>query len=133
MSLSRLRAPNCSFPIRRDRQTLSGNPPDINDTNSYSGLASPPDKKRHKLYNYGVKTTLSSNPYSWLYIEMDGTFAWLLKSYWNPDSLLLNPIERHLLFLTIAAMFDSGHNRSQYRPSESSGQQSPQASINPVG
>ncbi|WOG27014.1 hypothetical protein [Endozoicomonas sp. 8E] len=79
---------------------------------------------------------LSSNPYSWLPVGEAIAVGWFLKNYWNPDSSLLNPIERHeataMLTLgnhplaTITKMFSSGNNQQtcqqQDQTSELSGQ-----------
>ncbi|WOG26926.1 hypothetical protein [Endozoicomonas sp. 8E] len=108
--------------IKLDRRTLSGNPSDIADTTGYTEPYSPPDKRRHKPYYYGMNTTLIESTswqwlyatnllvayepilttkdtfqcpplYSWLPLEAVITVGWLLKNYWNPYSPLFNPIE----------------------------------------
>ncbi|WOG27085.1 hypothetical protein [Endozoicomonas sp. 8E] len=116
-------SPNPCFFIKHDRQTLPDNPSDIADTNGCSGLASPHDDKRQKLYSYRVKTTtsesiswqwlyatklplayeltlttdntsLNSNFSSWLPVKAIMAIGWLLNSYRKPDSLLYNPIKQ---------------------------------------
>ncbi|WOG26916.1 hypothetical protein [Endozoicomonas sp. 8E] len=118
--------PNQNFSINSDRQTLSGNPTDIDLENGYAASDSPPDDKRHRSYSYRVKTPLTEsiswqlpdirnllvayeliltvnpkplrpNPYSGLPVEVGIALGWLFKSYWNPDSMLFNPTRQHFL------------------------------------
>ncbi|WP_422473938.1 hypothetical protein [Endozoicomonas sp. ALB032] len=104
----------------------------------------PPDKKPYRATSYGVKTfPLSSRPYSWVPIAAFVDVGQLLKSYWNPDSALLNPIEQmeatsmltqgDYSLATITAMFSSGQNPPQYQQSKSSGHQASQANKQPAG
>ncbi|WP_257280677.1 MULTISPECIES: hypothetical protein [unclassified Endozoicomonas] len=86
---------------------------------------------------------LNSSSCSWLPIEMALIVSWLLKNCRNPDLPLLNPIEQQELisaltlgdcpFETMAMMHGSGDKTPQYPPSESSGQQVPEANIQPIG
>ncbi|WP_422473942.1 hypothetical protein [Endozoicomonas sp. ALB032] len=111
--------PNPSFSIKRDQLTLSGNPPDITDTNDYAKSDSPPDDKRHIPDDYQVKTTLIESIFwQWLHaaklliayelilttrdappgskrlpVEVVVAVGWLLKSYCPPCSPLFNPIK----------------------------------------
>ncbi|WP_257281462.1 MULTISPECIES: hypothetical protein [unclassified Endozoicomonas] len=118
-------SPNQSFSIKPDQHKLPCNPPDVVDTDGYSKSASLPENKRHKLYSYGVKTTiivsiswqllfathllvghkliltakdtpLCPSSYSWLLVEMVVIVGWLLKNYWPPDSPLFNLIEEQV-------------------------------------
>ncbi|WOG27117.1 hypothetical protein [Endozoicomonas sp. 8E] len=158
-----------NFFIKSDRYTLTGIPSGSTEINDHTGSDFPPYDKRHKHIGYEVKTTiiesiswqwlyasnlliayepiltikdttLNSNPYSWLPVEV--IVGWLLKSYWNPDLPLFNPIEQRAasilrqggqLFVTITTIFGSGHNTSQRPSSESSGKQAPQANNIPRG
>ncbi|WOG27126.1 hypothetical protein [Endozoicomonas sp. 8E] len=134
---------------------------DIVHTNLYEESNSPPDNKRHIPNGYGIKTTLiesvswqwlytthlliayelvltrknaplSYNSYSWLSLEVAA--GWLLKSYWNPDSLLFNPVKQQTAsivkgdhsFENFTMMFGSGQNAQQYQPSALISQQVPQ-------
>ncbi|WP_422132434.1 hypothetical protein [Endozoicomonas sp. ALD040] len=151
---------NHNFFIKLDQQTLSDKPPDIADTNGYTEPYSSPDKIRRKTYNYGVKkpliksiswhwlyatnllvtynlilttkdTSQSPTPYSLLPLEVIITLGWLLKNYWNPDSLLFNPIEQqeasqHHPFAITTMMAGSEQDRPQYQSSQSSVQHPPQ-------
>lgn len=47
--------------IKRSWQTLPENLSEIGNTDTYPGSVSPPDRKRHNLYSYGVKTTLTES------------------------------------------------------------------------
>ncbi|WOG27133.1 hypothetical protein [Endozoicomonas sp. 8E] len=116
-------SPNLSFSIKRDPRALPGNPPETVDTNSHVGPTFATNKKRHISGSYSLATTLiesiswqllyvtnllfayelilttrdppiSATPYSWLPAEVLVIVGWLLKSYWNPDSLLLNTTEQ---------------------------------------
>ncbi|WP_422472303.1 hypothetical protein [Endozoicomonas sp. ALB032] len=156
--------PKQSFSIKSDLLSKSGNPSDIADTNGCTGSDSLPDEKRHKLSSYELKMNLIESiswqllyatqllvayelilttnhapvcckRYSWLPVKVVVAAGWLVKSYWNSESSLFNPIEQHeatsmltqgdLPFVTVTAAFGSGHNQQQYSPSASSGQQSP--------
>ncbi|WOG27093.1 hypothetical protein [Endozoicomonas sp. 8E] len=163
--------PKQSFPIERGRHGLPGTPSDVADTNGYRGSASLPDNKRHILFSFEIKSTiLESISWQWLYAANmlvaynriltsrpppPGTtlFSWLaseafvavsllLKSFWNPDSLLFKKSEQQSAsaltegkhrFATIIIMFGSGCDPQQYQPSEPPGQQAPQATIQPTG
>ncbi|WOG26840.1 hypothetical protein [Endozoicomonas sp. 8E] len=115
-------SPYLSFSLKPGRHhTSSGNPSDIADASRFAGSDLPPDDKRHYPYDYGIKTTiiesiswqwlyatklliayemilrtqdtpLNSNLYSWPPVEAFITVGLLLKSYWNPDSPLFNPM-----------------------------------------
>ncbi|WP_422139979.1 hypothetical protein [Endozoicomonas sp. ALC020] len=164
-------SPDQGFYIKQDQHTLSENPSDIICTSDHSGFDSPPDDIPQKSCSYGVKTTiinviswqwlytthllavnqlilttrdapLFSNPYSWLPPEAIIVFCWLLKSYWNPNSPMFNPIEPKVAqqeanqnqpFATINAMFGYGNNQQQCQPSASSGQQFQKASNHLTG
>ncbi|WP_257291749.1 hypothetical protein [Endozoicomonas sp. ONNA1] len=83
-------------------------------------------------------TPLSNTPYSWLTAEAAVAIIWLLKSRWNPGSSSLNPVgqeeaSQDYPFATITMMYGSGSDRSSYQPSESSGQQTPEATTRPAG
>ncbi|WP_422137023.1 hypothetical protein [Endozoicomonas sp. ALD040] len=149
-------APIKNFTINIHRRASPCNPSNIADTKGYSGSDLPPEKKCRKPDAIRVKknitemiswqliyatnllvayelilTTkgppLNSNPYAWLPLEV--VVSWLLKSYWNPDSWLFNPIEQQasqgLPFASITIMSGSGQNQEQYSPSKSSCQQAP--------
>ncbi|WOG26971.1 hypothetical protein [Endozoicomonas sp. 8E] len=152
------------FPINKDRR-LSGNPSVIADTSRYTGQYLPSYYKRQK--HYEVKVTfiesisrqllyatnllvafeviltsrdahLSSAPYSWLPVETIVAFGWILKSYWNPDSALLNLIRQQEIsqdppFVITTMMPGSGNNQQQGQPSGSSGLQTPAAPGHPIG
>ncbi|WOG27121.1 hypothetical protein [Endozoicomonas sp. 8E] len=155
-----------NFFIKNDRRTFLVNQSEIIGKNGFTGSDFLPD---HKPCSYGVKTPLiesiswqwfyttnllvayelimtikgtplNSNDYSWLPVEV--IVGWLLRSYWNPDSPVIKPIELQSAsiltqedqpFVIITSMFGSGHNSPQYLSSESSGQQSPQATNYPTG
>ncbi|WOG29008.1 hypothetical protein [Endozoicomonas sp. 8E] len=151
------------FSIKHDRPELPVNPSDIAVTNGYAESDSPPDDKRHRSYSYRVKTTFVESIswqllyaadllvayelilttkgvplYSWLPLEAFIVIGWLIKSYWNPDSLLLNPIEQQEVrpdhpFRTITMMFGTGQNPEKYPPSESSSQPATQANVHLTG
>ncbi|WP_257281464.1 hypothetical protein [Endozoicomonas sp. ISHI1] len=111
--------PDQSFSLKRDRRTF----PDIADTNTYPGSASPFDDKQQRSCSFVVKippaesisrhlpyatdllvgykliltnrdALLDLNPYSWIPIEVIAAVYWLLKNYWNPSSPPFNPIEQ---------------------------------------
>ncbi len=153
--------PNKSFSINPDRQTLSDNPTEIDLENGYAASDSPPDDKRHRADGYRVKTplieliswqlpdlrhllvayeliltinttTLRPKHYSGLPVEVGVALGWLFKSYWNPDSLLFNPIRQHFLsilkrgenlFQIITVMYGSGYDPAKNPSSGSSRQQ----------
>ncbi|WP_257279917.1 hypothetical protein [Endozoicomonas sp. ISHI1] len=108
-----------SFSVKRSLNSLLDNPKYLADTNGNAGFL-PPDDKPHKHGDYGLKMTfiksiswqwlyatnvlvayelilttrdaaLRGKPYSWIPEEARVAVGWLLKSYWNPDSLLFNP------------------------------------------
>ncbi len=112
-----------NFSIKRDLNTLSFTPSDIVGTNGYSGSIFRPDNKPHRLGSYGLKTSfiesiswqliygtnllvayelvlstraaaMSTKPYSWTPVEALVVVGWLLKSCWNSDSPLSDPIEQ---------------------------------------
>ncbi|WOG27003.1 hypothetical protein [Endozoicomonas sp. 8E] len=159
-----------SFSVKSDRPALSGYPSVIVGTDGKSGSDFPSDYKRQKINSFEVKTTLikptswqlhytmnlmisfelilttKDTPlipitYSWLPIETVVAIGWLLKSYWNPDSPLFNPVERNEAtpaltqrehpFATITMMFGSGNKQQpcqqQGQASESSNRQVPLA------
>ncbi|WP_422132424.1 hypothetical protein [Endozoicomonas sp. ALD040] len=165
--------PNLNFSISPDWPASSSKPSDIADTNSYPEHDLPLDDKRHRPDSYEVKTTLiesiswqwlyttnllvthevilttrdiqqSSSHYSWLPFEVVIAVGWLLKNYWNPDSLLFNPTEQQDVsqnhpFAITTMMTASEHNPPQYQPTESPVRQAPGANsqlsgsfINPV-
>ncbi|WP_422135228.1 hypothetical protein [Endozoicomonas sp. ALD040] len=151
------------FSIKHDRPELPVNPSDIAVTNGNAESDSPPDDKRHRSYSYSVKTTLieliswqllcatdllvayelkltgKDVPlYSWLPLEAVVVIGWLIKSYWNPDSLLLNSIEQQKMrpdypLRAITMMFGSGQNPEKYPPSESSSQPAIRAAVHHTG
>ncbi|WP_257281458.1 hypothetical protein [Endozoicomonas sp. ISHI1] len=153
---------NQSFSINPVLRTLSFSSPKIADTSDNKELGSPPEFKQHKTYSYGVKETLvesiswpslyaihllvryelirstmdaplRSNPYSWLSVEVILTVGWLLKSYWNFDSMSFKPkeqpraatmvIQRGQPFAYITVVPGSGHSQQPHKPSEPSRQQ----------
>ncbi|WP_422140027.1 hypothetical protein [Endozoicomonas sp. ALC020] len=164
---------NQSFSIKPDQRSLSDNPSDIDGKNGFKRPDLPSDNKRQRFLNYEVKTTLiesiswqllyatnlllafelimtSKAPplgatYSWLPAEGIVTVGWLLKSYWNPDSLLFKPIEQSEMrlsqgnqpFAITTMMHGSGYDQQQPQQqsqlSESSGQRAPQATSQQTG
>ncbi|WOG26963.1 hypothetical protein [Endozoicomonas sp. 8E] len=83
---------------------------------------------------------LCATSYSRLPIEAVFAVVWLLTNYWNLNSLLFNPIEQQVAsmltqgnqpFVSITTMFGSGGTQ-QIQPSESSGQQVPEATTHPT-
>ncbi len=149
-----------NFFIKRDLNTLSFTPSDIVGTNGYSGSIFRPDNKPHRLGSYGLKTSfiesiswqliygtnllvayelvlstraaaMSTKPYSWTPVEALVVVGWLLKSYWNSDSPLSDPIEQLKASqddpFAISAMMLPGQNQQQNgqqdQPSAVSGQQ----------
>ncbi|WOG26972.1 hypothetical protein [Endozoicomonas sp. 8E] len=159
--------PNQSFSIKQDRCSLSGSPSVIADTSACTGQDLPPYYKRQKPIRFEVNAAfiesislrllclrnllvafeliltsrdapLSFAPYSWLPIETIVAFGWLLKSYWKPDSTLLNLIRQQEMsqdhpFVITAMMPGSGNNQQQSQPSGSSGLQTSAATIQPQG
>ncbi|WP_257281740.1 MULTISPECIES: hypothetical protein [unclassified Endozoicomonas] len=165
--------PNQSFSIKSDLHPLAGSPSVITDTNSYGLSGFPPDDKPHRSGSYGVKTTviksiswqwlytthllfdyeliltakdnaLSSTLYSWLPGEVVFIVGWLLKSYWNPDSLMFNSMEQreatsmltqwdHTFAAIIMVPAGSGNNQQPYQSSVSSGQHAADANAQPTG
>ncbi|WP_422136993.1 hypothetical protein [Endozoicomonas sp. ALD040] len=116
-------SPNLSFSIKHDPSALPGNLPETVDTNDHRGPFLLTSNKRHLSLSYRLATTLvesiswqlpyvtnllvayeltlttkvapiSATSYSWLPAEMVVVVGWLLKSYWNPDSLLFNPTKQ---------------------------------------
>ncbi|WP_422132379.1 hypothetical protein [Endozoicomonas sp. ALD040] len=165
-------SPLRNFSIKLDRQTLPGSPSDIAHTNGFTESDSLPDEKRQRPGDYGVKkaiiesiswqclhashllvgyqliltnknTPSDSISYSWLPAEVVVAIDWLLKSYWNRDSPLLNPFEqqeatcmltqRYQPFSAITMTFGSRDNQQQYQLSESSEQPASQASHQSTG
>ncbi len=151
---------NQSFSIKCDRHTL----PDITETNGYVVSES----LLHDNQDYGVKTTiiestfwqwlyithlltgyeltlntkivpLCSNSYSWLPLAVVVAVVWLLKNYWNLDSLSLKSMEQKeitpmltqvdLSFAMITMITGSGRDQHQGQPSESSGWEASGATI----
>ncbi|WOG27092.1 hypothetical protein [Endozoicomonas sp. 8E] len=160
-------SPKQSFSIKPGRHTLPGSMSDITDTKSHSASTFLPDDKRQRrtcttiiesiswqwlcatnlLIAYELILTsrdvpLCSLRYSWLPLEAVVTVGWLLKSFWNPDSLLFKKSEQQSAsaltggkhrFATITMMFCSGYDPQHYQPSEPPGQYAPQATIQPSG
>ncbi|WOG27249.1 hypothetical protein [Endozoicomonas sp. 8E] len=111
-----------SFSVKYNFNPLLGSPTDFADTNGCAGLTLPHDDKPGRQGVYWLKMTfiesiswrllfatnllvafqlilitnapaLSGKHYSWIpAAEVFVTFGWLLKSYWNPDSLLFKPM-----------------------------------------
>ncbi|WOG26960.1 hypothetical protein [Endozoicomonas sp. 8E] len=145
--------PNQNFYIKPGRHTLSGKPSDINDKNGPAepGLRVPLPLIESLSWRWLYATNLrvayelilttgdnspGSNSYSWLPAEAVLASVWLLKSYWNPNSSLLNPIEKGAAliltqqdhpFAIITMMFGSTNDQRQCLPSASPNQQAPQA------
>ncbi|WOG26959.1 hypothetical protein [Endozoicomonas sp. 8E] len=150
--------PNQTFSIKPDQHTLSGNPLGIVGTGYYSEPGLRSDNKRRRPVSYGMKTTLiESISWQWLYttnllvayelilttkepplsclwvpVEVVIAVGWLLKSYWNPDSPMFEPIERQgasqsepLMITTM--MPGPGQHTPHYQSSELSDQQAPKA------
>ncbi|WP_448217659.1 hypothetical protein [Endozoicomonas sp. 2B-B] len=146
-----------SFSVKRSLNPLLNNPMYPADTNGYAVFL-PPDDKPHKSGGYSLPMTfiesiytsnvlaayeliltsrdpaMKCKPYSWITEEVFVAVGWLVKSYWNPDSLLFNPrdqLSRDDPF-TINTMTLPGENKQQSDqqqsnkqnpPSESSGKQ----------
>ncbi|WP_422132423.1 MULTISPECIES: hypothetical protein [unclassified Endozoicomonas] len=150
--------PNQNFFVKPDQLTLSGNPSDIADKNGYAKPHFPSDKKRHRPFSYGFKTSLiGSISWQWLYaknllvafelilttrepplsclwVPVEAVIAagWLLKSYWNPESPMFEPIERQETsqsdpFMITTMMPGPGQHTTHYQSSELSGQQAANA------
>ncbi|WOG26974.1 hypothetical protein [Endozoicomonas sp. 8E] len=158
--------PNQCFSIKPDRRSLPGNPSDIADINGDSGPDSALYYNRQKPISYEVIATLiesvswqllyatnlplafelilntraaplSPTPYSWLPEEMVFAVGWLLKNYWNHDSLRLNPIEQQEMtsmltqwdqpFVSTIMLHGNRDDQQQGQLPESSGQQTQQA------
>ncbi|WOG28494.1 ankyrin repeat domain-containing protein [Endozoicomonas sp. 8E] len=155
-----------SFSIKSDPNTQPHISSGIADTNGDSDFL--PVNKRHGLSDYGLKTAfiksisyatnllvayelahnaaLGAKPVSWLPSEAFVLVGWLLKSYWKPDSLLFNPLEKPGVAsmmsqgdepFTITRMMLPGNNQQQngqgnQQPS-SSGQQASGTSSNQPG
>ncbi|WP_422411040.1 MULTISPECIES: hypothetical protein [unclassified Endozoicomonas] len=164
-------SPKENFTIKPDLNTLPGCHSDIAETNGYERSDTQPDNKLDITCGYYVKTNLiksisrqwlyittlliayelslttkdiplNSNPYSWLPAEVAAAVGCLLKSYWNQDSFLFNPIDQQSTsilthenrpFTTVTTMFGSGCNPPQQPPPESSGQQAPEATTQTIG
>ncbi len=158
--------PNQSFSIKTDRRLLSGSPSVIVYLNGDAGPDLPTYYKRRKRVSYEIITTLiesiywqllyatnllvafeltlttrdtslSPAPYSWLPEETVAAVGWLLKSYWNPDSLLLNRVQQQEIsqdhpFVITAMMRGSEHNQPQDQPSAASDQPPPETPTNPL-
>ncbi|WOG26994.1 hypothetical protein [Endozoicomonas sp. 8E] len=151
--------PNRSYSTSHDQHRSSVNPSVIAGANGYPESEFPAYYKRQRHYSYRVKTTLiesiswqllyaanllvafelyltskdirfRTTPYSSLPIEEIVAVCWLFKSYWNPDSMLFNPMKQQELRqdepFTISTMTGSGHDQQQGQLSESSGQQTSQ-------
>ncbi|WOG26980.1 hypothetical protein [Endozoicomonas sp. 8E] len=155
---------NQSFSIKPDQRVLSYNTSDIAHKKGSIRSDLPSDYNRQKFFSYEVKTTLiesiswqllyatnllvafelimtskapplGATSYSWLPVEGVVTAGWLLKSYWNPDSELLKPIEQSEMrlilgnqpFAITTMMHGSGYGQQQSQLPESSGQQAPPA------
>ncbi len=78
--------------------------------------------------------------YSWIPLEATIAVGWLLKSLWNSDSPLFNPIvqreaSQNRPFAITIIMSGPEHNPAQYQhqSSESSGEQAPQVTTHPKG
>ncbi len=144
--------PNQNFSMRRDLNTSSGNP-------------------SQRTYDYEVKTTIIESiswqlryatnlliayqlilisKYSpactmshlWLSLDAIVIVNWLLKSSWNPDSPLFNPIEQQVTsmltqrsqpFAIMKMIFGSEHHQQPYQPSKSSEQHAPEATRHSEG
>ncbi|WOG27060.1 C2H2-type zinc finger protein [Endozoicomonas sp. 8E] len=153
--------------INHDRHKWTGRPSGIADKNDCAELHWEPKKKRHRYYSYGMKTTfIGSISWQWLYVTNlliaygliltgedtppSSTHSlWflvvgrLLKSYWNPDLSMFNPIgyQEAVSILTqgdhpiaINTMMPGHeHDPQQGQSSESSGQQTAQSTTHITG
>ncbi|WP_257281027.1 hypothetical protein [Endozoicomonas sp. ISHI1] len=159
-----------SFSIKHNLNSLLGNPTHLADTNDYAWAVLPSDDKSHRLDGYTLKTTfiesiswqllyatnllvayelfltthdaaLSGKTYSWIPEEAFVAVGWLLKSYWNPDSVMFNPRDQLKASqddpFAINTMMLPGQSQQQSDqqnpPSESSGQQTPGATAHVRG
>ncbi|WP_422136880.1 hypothetical protein [Endozoicomonas sp. ALD040] len=112
-----------SFSIKCALNSLQYTPSGDADTNDYAWATFPPDDQLRRLVVYGRKknfiesiswrllftinplvayelilakgdTASSGKPYSWITAEAFVAVSWLLKSYWNSDSLLFKPMDQ---------------------------------------
>ncbi|WOG27063.1 C2H2-type zinc finger protein [Endozoicomonas sp. 8E] len=143
--------------VNHDRHKRTGRPSGIADKNDCAELHWEHKKKRHRDDSYGMKTTfIGSISWQWLYAtnlliayELILTrkdtppssihslwflvVGWLLKSYWNPDLSMFNPIGHQeaasiLTQIAINTMKPGDeHDPQQGQSSESSGQQTAQS------
>ncbi|WOG27075.1 C2H2-type zinc finger protein [Endozoicomonas sp. 8E] len=148
---------NKNVSINHDRYKWTGRPSGIADKNDCAERHWEPKKKRHRDYSYGMKTTfIGSISWQWLYATNlliaygliltskapppSSTHSlwflvvgWLLKSYWNPDLSMFNPIGHQeaasiLTQIAINTMKPGDeHDPQQGQSSESSGQQTAQS------
>ncbi|WOG27080.1 hypothetical protein [Endozoicomonas sp. 8E] len=82
--------------------------------------------------------SFATSSYSWVPLEASIAVGWLLKSLWNSDSPLFNPIvqkevSQNRPFAITIVMPGSEHNpaKHQHQPSDSSGEQAPQVTTHP--
>lgn len=156
------------FSIQPDQQILPGTPSYLGDKDGYAEFILSPDDKLHRPRGYGLKrffiesiswqliyathflvayglvmTThdvgLKAKPYSWISAEAFVAVDLLLKSYWNPDSSLFNPMDQLEASQSdpfkITSMMLSGQSQKQNgqqksQPTVSSGQQASGATSN---
>ncbi|WP_257255253.1 MULTISPECIES: hypothetical protein, partial [unclassified Endozoicomonas] len=83
-------------------------------------------------------TPICSNPHSEISVKVVAVVGLLLKSYWNSDSPSFNSVElpgasQDHPFTITTMMPGSGHNQQPGPPSESSGQEAPEALPQPIG
>ncbi|WP_257292228.1 hypothetical protein [Endozoicomonas sp. ONNA1] len=153
-------SPDQVFSTKRDLNTLSGSSLDIDNTNDFTGPDFPADDNLHGFNGYGLATTFiksiswqllyatpllvayelalttheappGSKPYSWLPGEALIAVGWLLKSYWNPNSLLFSPMDQpegsqdHPFAITTSGLSEQGEqdNGPPNQPPASSDQQ----------
>ncbi|WOG30084.1 hypothetical protein [Endozoicomonas sp. 8E] len=158
---------NQDFSIKPDWPALSGTRSDFAGSSLYPEPDLQSDHKRHRPDSYEVETPpvestswqwpyvtnllvayelilatkdkpLSYNPYSWVAAKAVIAVGWLLKSYWNRDSLLFNLIEQQEVsqnrpFAVTTVMPGSEHDQPQGQPPESSGQQATEVAAHPAG
>ncbi|WP_422136824.1 hypothetical protein [Endozoicomonas sp. ALD040] len=152
--------PERSFFIEYNKNTLSYDKSYSAETNDDSGSIFPPDHKSYRLGDYGETTPLiesipweliyvahllvayklvlttsapllSAKPYSWIPAEAFVAVGILLKSYWNSNSSLFNPVDQletsqhHPFAITTMVLpgQDQTENGQQNQASASSGQQ----------
>ncbi|WP_448218844.1 hypothetical protein [Endozoicomonas sp. 2B-B] len=157
--------PKGSFSIKCDINSLSCNPSHFADINDDAESILPPGDKSgsvggfgatkslvesiswelifatHLLVAYKLVLTTSDNPVStkadsWIPVEAFAAVGLLLKSYWNPDSLLFNPMDHREATsvmtqgddpFVISTMMLSGNGQQKSQPqneqTSSSGQQ----------